>query len=125
MKKLIAFLFVVVGIINLLPVIGVTSAAQLEEMYRVTLTSSDLVLLMRHRAVLLSIVGGLMFAAAWRPELRTAAIIANFTSMFTFVALSVTEANVNPALVRITAVDVFGLVALIGAAGLHWSGRSN
>ena len=123
MGRLLSCLFVVAAVINLVPVVGVSSAGRLEAMYRVALPSADLVLLMRHRAVLFAIVGGLLLAAAWRRELRSAAIVAGLASMLSFVVLAVSGPEVNPALVRVTQVDVVGLVALSAAAVLHWGRR--
>lgn len=119
MGKIAAALFVLVGLVNLLPVIGVMSGERLQAMYRVTLASPDLVLLMRHRAMLLAIVGGLLIAAAFRPELRTAAIVAGFVSMLSFVALAAGE-PVGAALRRVATVDIVASILLAAAAVLHW-----
>lgn len=112
--------FVLAAVVNLLPAVGVMSAARLETMYRVTLASPDLVVLMRHRAVLLAIVGGLLLAAAFRSELRAAALVAGLASILSFVALAAGEQQ-NAALRTITYIDVAASLLLAVAAVLHWS----
>jgi len=118
-KKWTALLFALAGIINFLPIVGVASGGQLESMYQVTLGSPDLVLLMRHRAVLLAIVGSLLLAAAARPGLRMAAAVAGFSSMLSYLALIAGEPAANVALGRIAAADVVGVLALAAGATLH------
>ena len=52
MRYLTAAALVVVGVIHLLPPAGVLGKAQLETLYGVPLQDANLVILMRHRAVL-------------------------------------------------------------------------
>ena len=61
MGKAITFCLVVVGLINLAPVLGVVSAQKLEAAYSVTMAGNDLAILMRHRALMFGILGFLFF----------------------------------------------------------------
>jgi len=115
---MVTVLFVVAAIINFVPVVGVASAARLESMYSVTIGSPDLALMMRHRAVLLAIVGGLLFVAALRQDLRPAAAVAGFASMLSFLALAWGEPAANAALRKVAAVDIVGVVVLAAAVAL-------
>jgi hypothetical protein len=115
-----SILFAVAGVINILPVVGAASGARLEALYGVTLESPDLILMLRHRAVLLAIVGSLLLAAAARPGLRTAAALAGIASMVSFLVLLAGEPAANDALRRVGAVDVAGVLALAAAAALDW-----
>jgi hypothetical protein len=115
-----ALLFALAGVINFLPVVGVISADQVEKLYGVTLSSPDLALLMRHRAILFAIVGGLLLAAAVRREWRTVAAFAGFASMLSYLALAAGEPAINAELRRIATVDVVGVLALAAGALLHW-----
>ena len=63
MRILTTFRFLVVGIVNLLPMIGVSSAARRQTLYDVAVEDPNLVILMRHRAILFGIVGALLGAA--------------------------------------------------------------
>src|SRR5688572_16050604 len=118
MERTIRALFVVVAIINLLPIAGVTSGGRLESMYSVAIPSPDLVVMMRHRAVLLAIVGALLLAAAVHPSLRAAAACAGFASMVSFLLLVAGESAANDALRTVAAVDLVAVILLAIAFAL-------
>ena len=59
MRALASALFALAGLINVIPVTGALSAARLEVLYGLRFEDPSLVILMRHRAVLLGIVGTL------------------------------------------------------------------
>jgi hypothetical protein len=59
-------LFFIVGVINFLPVIGIISASKLSQAYSIELASNDLIILMRHRALLFGIVGGFIFYSIFK-----------------------------------------------------------
>ena len=117
-------LFFVAAIINIVPVVGVTSGARLEQMYSVAIGSPDLVLLMRHRALLLAIVGGLLLAAAFRPALRPAAFVAGLVSMVSFVVLVAGGSDVGASLLTVAAVDLVGIAILLAGGELDRRRRS-
>jgi hypothetical protein len=118
--KLAPALYALVGIVNLLPVVGVASAQRLERLYGVALADPNLVVLMRHRALLFGVVGGLLVAAAWRPALRPAALAAGLFSMLSFASLAALAGDPNAALTRVMQVDLVASALLIAAA---WVGR--
>ena len=60
MRALIALCFVVAGLINLAPIIGLRGADTLYRLYGVRTASGDLSLLLQHRAVLFGIIGSLL-----------------------------------------------------------------
>ena len=68
--------FLLCGLANLLPVLGVLGEARLQLLYGITPEDRNLVLLLRHRAVLLGIVGVLLMVAAFRPAWRPPAMVA-------------------------------------------------
>jgi hypothetical protein len=88
MRHVATTLFVLVGLVNLLPAVGILGAARLESLYGLPLAGDDLLLLMRHRAALLGVLGGLIIVAAFRHQLRAAATIAGLISMLSFIALA-------------------------------------
>ena len=57
-------LILLVAVINLLPVSGVVSSGRLRALYGVPVDEPNLLILLRHRAVLFAIVGGLLVASA-------------------------------------------------------------
>ena len=118
MDRFASALYLLVGLGNLLPVVGVLSAARLEALYGVAIGEPNLLVLMRHRAVSFAIVGALLVAAAFRPAWRAAALAAGWASMLSFVALAWLVGDVNAELRRVVAVDLVLSAALVVAAAL-------
>jgi hypothetical protein len=107
-----------VGVANPLPVMGVLSADRLAALYGVRIEEPNLLILMRQRAVLFGIVGLLLVAAALRPSLRAAALLAGLASMLSFVALALAAGDYSPQLRRIVVVDVIASLGLLVVAGV-------
>jgi hypothetical protein len=127
---------VIVALINLMPVVGVVSAGALEKMYKVLPSNSpNMGVLLRHRAVLIGIIGSPLLSSAWLAHLRTAASIAALASMSSFLVIVWLEQRANDEqrrrseagedvrgrhiltheLRRVCYVDVFGIVLLLGS----------
>ena len=108
-------LFAIVGVVNLLPIAGVSSASRLQTLYGVVLEDPNLVILMRHRAVLFGIVGAILVAAAFVPSLRPFAIAAGLVSMLSFVLVAHLVGKYNAELRRVVIVDLAASALLVGA----------
>jgi hypothetical protein len=115
-RRLIPVSLCITGLVHLLPVAGVLGGEWLGELYGVTAGDANLELLLRHRAMLFGIVGGLLMVAAFRPALRMSAFVAGFVSMMSFIGLSWLEMPLNAALSRVVIVDLIATVVLL--AGL-------
>lgn len=113
MKHLATGILVLAGLINLYPIIGVISAAQLEKLYGLPLEHPDLVLLMRHRAVLFGLLGALIIASAFRTSLRPLAITAGLISMLAFIVLALVADHYGAAIHKIVVADVLASVGLV------------
>lgn len=120
MQPLSKALILLVGLVNLLPVIGVLSADRLESLYGVVLEDANLLILMRHRALLFGIVGGLLVGSAFHPPLRRIGLVAGLTSMLSFVLIAGLEGGCNSELRRVVVVDVVASFALLGSAVLDY-----
>jgi hypothetical protein len=118
MRTLATLLLVAVAVVNLLPGVGVLSASHLTSLYGIELEGADLVILMRHRAVLLAIVGGVLAASAFHRPLRPVAIAVGLASMLSFVAIALSVGAANAPLRRILAIDVVASGLLVAAAVL-------
>lgn len=118
MSKLISILLIVVGVINFLPVFGVLSATNLEQAYSVELANNDLIILMRHRALLFGIVGGFVLLSVFVPSYQTPAMIMAAVSMIGFLYLAWAVGGYNDAISRIAMIDIAGIVCLALAAVL-------
>jgi hypothetical protein len=104
-----------VGLANLLPVVGVLSAARLQSLYGVVLEDANLVVLMRHRAVLFGIVGGLLLTSAFHAPLRPVGVAVGLTSMLSFILIAWLVGDINPELRRVVVVDWVASAALVAA----------
>jgi len=113
MKWLAVAAFLLAGLINAFPLIGVLGAAQLESLYGMDFEGADLQLLMRHRAVLFGLVGGLLLCAAFKPRLRPVASVLGLLSMASFMLLTWPLQEHGVALQRVFWADGVGCVALV------------
>lgn len=113
---------VVTGVIHLLPVIGLRSAARLERLYGLPLADHDLVLLMRHRALLFGLLGTLCLAATVRPELVPAALIGGWLSVTGFLGLAGTGRTRRAEIRRVIRADWIAVLALTLATGSWLAG---
>lgn len=103
----------VVGAIHLLPVLGVLGTSRLEQLYQVRIDEPNLLLLMRHRALLFGLMAALLLAAAFRPIWQGMALLAAWGSVLGFVLLAPPE--LSPTLHRVWWIDV-ALLPLLGLA---------
>ena len=103
------------ALINLAPVIGAASPERMSALYGVALDDPNLEILMRHRAVLFGLVGGLLFVAAFRPSLRTTAYAAGFASMVSFLVIAWIVGDYSGLIRRVMVIDFVGIAALVMA----------
>jgi len=99
------------GLLNLYPAIGVLSAGQIEGLYGIDVVSTDLEILMRHRAVMLGLVGGLLLVSAFRPRLQVVAATVGFISMSSFVAIAYLAGEFGPRISTVVLADIVGSIA--------------
>tara|TARA_R100000306_G_scaffold42747_1_gene41370 strand:- start:13607 stop:13987 length:381 start_codon:yes stop_codon:yes gene_type:complete len=118
-EKAVSGLLVLVGIIHLLPVPGVLGAERLSALYGLTLQDPNLVILMRHRAVLFGLLGLFLVYAAFRPELQPIAFLAGFVSVISFIGIAWSVGDFNAALKRVVIADVVAVFALAVAGLLY------
>ena len=115
MRFILPIMLVVVGIIHILPLSGVLSAARLFELYGMTFDDPNLEILMRHRAVLFGLLGIFLICSAFMPSLQLPALIAGFLSVVSFLYLSYTVGGYNEQVNRIVIADKVALVCLVVA----------
>jgi hypothetical protein len=123
MGMLVTVLFLLAGLVNLLPVIGVVSVNRLQELYGVVLEDPNLIILMRHRAALFGIVGALLVVAAFDTPLRTFALAAGLISMLSFVLIAFLVGGYNTELRRVVTVDLVASALLVVAGIAHYVGN--
>jgi len=113
MRYLISVTLIIAGIIHLLPLSGVLGADRLSALYGTTLSDPNLVILMRHRAVLFGILGLFFVFAAFRPTFQPLAFLAGFISVISFLWLAWSTGNYNMQINRIVVADLVALGSLI------------
>lgn len=113
MKHIATAAFVLVALINSLPVIGVLGADRLQSLYGVALTDPDVLLAMRHRAVLLGIVGALLLVAAFRGQWRGLAAAVGIASMGSYALLALPLEAHGPAMQRVFWIDLVAIALLV------------
>jgi hypothetical protein len=120
MKTLVKSLFLIVSVVNLAPVIGAVSADHMERLYGLPFDDPNLVILMRHRAVLFGIVGALLVVSAFRPSLRPIGSAAGLVSMLSFAFFACLVGNYNAELQRVVIIDLVASVLLVCAMLAIW-----
>lgn len=121
LQRVITGLFLIAGLINFVPLAGVMGNTLLESAYGIEVASADLSLLLRHRAVLFGIVGGLLLVSAFKPALRVTAGVCGMISMTSFILLYFLAGPINPELAGVMRADLAGIAAL--ALGIALSAK--
>lgn len=125
MQILSTCLIVIAGVINFLPLAGVLSRLRMQALYGVVIEGPNLEILMRHRAVLLGIVGGLMLISAFHLPLRTVGYAVGFINMLAFALVVWVVGDANPELRRVALIDLVASLLLLGALLIdHLGGAS-
>lgn len=113
----IVIIFCAVGLLHLYPALGVISGDRLHSLYGLTFDEPNLLILMRHRAVLFGLLGAFLIGAAFCPGWRSAGYAAGFIAMLSFVLLAHSQGSVSPELRKVVIADIAGSMAL-ALAGL-------
>ena len=125
MNLTISILLITVGLINFLPVIGIISAGKLSAAYAVELIGNDIVILMRHRALLFGLIGGFMLYSVWKPSYQSVAMVMAAISMLGFLFFVAAADHYNASITKIAIIDLIGLAGLAIAAGLKYLSRNS
>lgn len=116
MMRGVALVWIITGLVKLAPVVGCISEAWLRRLYGDLAMSYDVVILLRHRALYLGMIGALIVCAGFSPPLRPVALAFGLISMISFIALVVqSSALSSPALHRIAWIDGALALCLIAA----------
>jgi hypothetical protein len=111
-----ALAFAVVGAIHLMPVAPVFVPETLSRLYGIAPDDSTLLVLMRHRALLLALVGLLCLWASWWAPVRPAALLAAAINVLGFLSFYALYGNPAGALRTIAIADLVALPPLAYAA---------
>jgi hypothetical protein len=104
--------FAVVGAIHLMPIAPVFVPETLARLYGVSSDDSALLVLLRHRALLLALVGILCLWATWSTPVRSAALLAAAINVMGFLGFYALYGSPAGALRTIAIVDLIALPPL-------------
>ena len=113
MAKIYTGVIALAALVNLAPLVGVASARRLQALYGIPFADPNLVVLMRHRAVLFGIVGALLLVSVFHLPTRPAAVTAGLVSMVSFVLLVFLVGDANAEIRRVMMVDVIASLLLL------------
>ena len=116
MNEAIQVLLFIVGIINFLPVMGVLSADKLSRAYQIELAGSDLIILLRHRALLFGVVGGFIIYSVFVPVYQAASMVMAAITMVGYLYIVWSVGGYNKAIFKVAMVVVVGIICLVLAA---------
>ena len=119
MKILVSSLLLIVAAIHFLPVAGVLGADSLTKLYGITISDSNTELLLRHRAVLFSIVGLLLLLSVFRSNYQPVAIWIGLISIVSFLLLTWSTEGLTPEISRVVKIDWIALVLLFVAGAIN------
>ncbi len=114
----ISIALIIVGLIHIMPAIGVIGPAKLTSLYGLDFNEPNLAILMRHRAVLFGLLGSFILIAAFKPKFQLIAIIGAYISVFSFLVLAWTSPFYNLAINKIVIADIVALICLVIATVL-------
>lgn len=117
MRILTTLALLVVGVIHLIPLSGVLGHEHLARLYGAAPSDPSALILMRHRAVLFGIVGGVCVLAAFKPALQWLALVLGGFSVVSFLWLASSTGGFNAHLQRVVLADVLALLCLVAGAG--------
>ncbi|HEU0200431.1 MAG TPA: phosphopantetheine adenylyltransferase [Burkholderiaceae bacterium] len=115
--RLVSAVLFAVGLLHLVPALGVFSAERLAQLYGAPPQGEAIVLLLRHRAVLFALLGAFCCAAAFVPAWRTPALAAALVSTASFIALGWNQ-SLGPSLRVVWWADVVAATLLLIALAM-------
>lgn len=108
------------GVINLLPSILAFLPDKISKSYGIELPNQNYELLLRHRAILFGIIGGLMIYSAIAKKYYPLATTAGLISMISFILLFLLIGkDINSELKQVMIIDVIGTIILLLGVLLH------
>lgn len=113
MTQAISGVLLLVAVIHLLPLVGALGAERLNALYGISLADSNIVLLMRHRAILFGLIGAFLACSAFGIKLQWLGLIAGMVSVSTFLLFARSLPNLTNEIERVVLVDWVALALLL------------
>ena len=113
LRTIVTSMLALVSLIHLMPIAGILGAEQLESLYGIYLAEPNVLILMRHRAILFALFGVFMLLAAFREQYQPIALVAGYISVIGFLVLAYFGGDYNSELKRVVMADLVALAALV------------
>ena len=104
----------IAGLINFVPFFVVFLPEKMTTSYGINIPNADFELLLRHRAVLFGIIGGLLLYSALIRKYYDLATLIGMISMVSFLLLFFRiDGKINDSLTTVMKIDVFAIIQLL------------
>ena len=120
MEKIVTGILILVGLINFYPIVGVVSNESVSNLYQITVANNDILVLLRHRAILFGLLGAFIIYSAFKPELQWWAIAVGLVSMVSFIVVALLVGDYGSGIRKVVIADIIALVGLVIAAGIRF-----
>lgn len=112
---------IIPGIIHILPIYGIFGPHQLSTLYGMKFKDPNVIILMRHRAVLFGLLGGFMIYAAFKTNYRNLAFTSGIMSTSSFLLFTLSADSTNSKIKGVLAADVIALFFLLAGSAVYCS----
>ncbi|MDQ3130957.1 MAG: hypothetical protein M3Q99_09370 [Acidobacteriota bacterium] len=123
LDKIASVILIIIGVVNLFPIIVFFDSSKTAKLYGVPIDGESLIILMRHRGILLGLIGLALIFAAFKTEFRIVAITAALISKSAFVFLTLTASNYTAEVGQVALIDVGAGILLLAVLGIHFFGK--
>lgn len=110
----------IAGVINFVPSFLAFLPDKISTSYGIQIPDSNYELLLRHRAILFGIIGGVMIYSAIRKRHYALSVTMGLISMISFIILFyLMDGTLNPELTKVMKIDMGGIIILLIGLGLY------
>lgn len=117
-------ILVVIGVITASPIVTALNSNGITSLYNVTFEDDAVLLLVRHRQVMLGVLGAALVYGAFFYHLRMMVITAAVVSKLAFIGLCMTTPDLTQGIQRVIYFDAISIVLLLIAAVIFWRSPS-
>lgn len=113
MEPIFRIILFLTGLVNFIPSALALFPDRISKSYGIVLSGADLELLLRHRAILFGIIGGLMIYSSLKKKYYTMAVSIGMISMLSFLILYFLIGGVNQELGKVMQIDAGAVLILV------------
>ena len=110
----------IAGMINFIPSILAFLPSKIADSYGIELIDQNYELILRHRAVMLGIIGGIMICAAATKKFYNLSVVIGLISMVSFILFAyLVNGEINGELNKVLKMDVIATVILLAGFAVY------